>query len=223
MTTTATTTTTVARAGRADVGRVSSALAQAFQDDPVVSWVTPDAARRRALLPAMFRVFTETYLGHDRTYVAGDGGAAALWAPAGVEPVPASEADRFGQRLADILGEDADRALELDTRMDELHPTEACYYLAFLGVVPGRQGRGLGGALLSTVLRRCDAEAAPAYLEATSVDNRRLYARHGFATVGEIALPDGPTLWRMWREPAGRGVHHGSRQPRRTRIGGAPG
>lgn len=196
-----TTTTTITRAGTADLQTVSNALAQAFTDDPVVAWVMPDATRRRALLPATFRLFTETYLAHDETYVGGDGAAAALWAPAGVEPIPASEADRFGEALADILGEDAERALELNTRMEELHPTEACYYLAFVGVVPGQQGRGLGGALLSTVLQRCDAAGAPAYLEATSVDNRRLYARHGFATVGELALPDGPTLWRMWREP----------------------
>ena len=30
---------------------------------------------------------------------------------------------------------------------------------------------------------------------------RRLYARHGFMIAGEIELPDGPSLWPMWREP----------------------
>lgn len=42
--------------------RVSNAFAQAFQDDPVVAWVTPDATRRRALLPATFGLFAEAYM-----------------------------------------------------------------------------------------------------------------------------------------------------------------
>ena len=76
-----------------------------------------------------------------------------------------------------------------------------CYYLNLLGVDPAHHGRGFGSALLAATLRRCDAESSPAYLEATSPRNRRLYARHGFEVVGEIALLDGPSLWRMWREP----------------------
>jgi hypothetical protein len=41
----------------------------------------------------------------------------------------------------------------------------------------------------------------PAYLEATSEINKRLYLRHGFETIGEIRLPSGPSMWPMWREP----------------------
>lgn len=46
-----------------------------------------------------------------------------------------------------------------------------------------------------------DALGDAAYLEATSPDNRRLYERHGFEVTGEIVVPDGPTLWAMWRDP----------------------
>jgi hypothetical protein len=41
----------------------------------------------------------------------------------------------------------------------------------------------------------------PAYLEATSEHNRRLYARHGFEVVGELSADGSPSLWLMWREP----------------------
>ena len=61
--------------------------------------------------------------------------------------------------------------------------------------------RGLGSALMHEVLDRCDRDGTPAYLEATSPDSRRLYLRHGFVVTGEIVLPDGPTMWPMWREP----------------------
>lgn len=134
--------------------------------------------------------------------VAGDGAGAALWAPVGREPVPEGHAEALGQRLATALGDDADRAVELDALLEAHHPAQPCFYLQFVGVVPEHRGDGLGSRLLATVLQRCDATGAPAYLEATSEDNRRLYQRHGFATVGELTLPDGPALWPMWREPA---------------------
>jgi hypothetical protein len=51
------------------------------------------------------------------------------------------------------------------------------------------------------VLEVCDRDAMPAYLEATSEGNKRLYLRHGFEVTGEIKLPDGPSMWPMWRTP----------------------
>lgn len=62
-------------------------------------------------------------------------------------------------------------------------------------------GRGVGSALMRPVLETCDRDGVPAYLEATSERNKRLYLRHGFEVTDEIRLPDGPTLWRMWRAP----------------------
>jgi hypothetical protein len=52
------------------------------------------------------------------------------------------------------------------------------------------------------VLERCDREGVPAYLEASGARNRDLYLRLGFRVTGEIRLPDGPSMWPMWREPA---------------------
>jgi GNAT superfamily N-acetyltransferase len=67
-----------------------------------------------------------------------------------------------------------------------------------------RQGRGLGSELLAPVLRRCDREGVPAYLEASSVQSKRLYERHGFEARGVLAPAGGPTLWPMWRVTRGR-------------------
>lgn len=197
----------VATATPGDVPALSRALARAFHDDPVFEWVIPDAGSRRARLPALFAAFTEVYLTHGETYVAGQEAGAALWAPAGVEPVPADQAETFGERLSAVLHEDADRGLQLQALVDEHHPEQPCFYLQFVGVVPEHRGRGLGSRLLTTVLQHCDATGTPAYLEATSVDNRRLYERHGFDTVGELTVPQGPPLWPMWREPITAPAH----------------
>jgi GNAT superfamily N-acetyltransferase len=85
--------------------------------------------------------------------------------------------------------------------MADVHPAEPHAYLFLIGTRPDRQGAGLGSALLRHVLERCDREGTPAYLEATTAGSRRLYLRHGLAEVGVIQLPDGPPMWRMWRDP----------------------
>ena len=86
--------------------------------------------------------------------------------------------------------------------LDEVHPTEPHWYLAFVCTSPELQGRGYGRSLILDMIGRCDAEKLPAYLEATSERNRSLYERLGFRLTHQIDLPGGPSLWGMWREPA---------------------
>lgn len=191
----------IARAVPADVPTLSGALARAFHDDPVFEWIVPDADHRRARLPSVFAAFADVYLPHRETYVAGEGVGAALWAPAGTEPFPEDRLEAFGERLTAALADDAGRAWELNALLERHHPGRPCFYLQFIGVVPEHRGRGLGSRMLSTVLERCDDTGVPAYLEATSADNLRLYQRHGFDTFREVFLPQGPPLWPMWREP----------------------
>lgn len=191
----------IAPATPADVPALSRTLAQAFYDDPVFEWIIPDPAHRSARLCEMFAAFAEVFLPHRETYVAAAGAGAALWAPAGHDPIPADQLEAFGARLGSALQDDMERGLQVQELLDQHHPEQACFYLQFIGVAPDQQGRGLGSRLLATVLQRCDATGTPAYLEATSVSNRRLYQRHGFETTGEITLPQGPALWPMWRAP----------------------
>lgn len=198
---TAGTTIEIRGATASDVPTIDGTLARAFQDDPVFGWAVPDEEVRRAALPPVFDAFAEVYVPLGESYVAGDGAGAALWAPAGVEPFTEEQSEAFGERMIEILGPHAERTSQLDELLAEHHPEEPCLYLQFVGVVPEQQGRGIGSHLLTTVLERADAIGTPAYLDATSPDNRRLYERHGFETVRELTLPDGPSLWSMWREP----------------------
>ncbi len=184
----------------ADRDTVGEVLARAFHDDPVFEWIVPDARRRSARLSAVFAAFTDAYVVHDESYVAGDGVGAALWLPSGTE-LGEQQFEVLGEQIGAALEDDAERAFEASALLDEHHPEEPCCYLQFMGVLPEQQGRGIGSRLLRSVLDRCDAEGTPAYLEATTVDNRRLYERHGFELLSELTLPDGPPLWSMWRDP----------------------
>jgi ribosomal protein S18 acetylase RimI-like enzyme len=184
------------KATRADLAHVTDTLALSFYDDPVLTWIVGDGSRREQLLPAFFGAVVESYLRYDELYAMDEGVSAAVWAPPGAED---------DQDLPDALGESveeyAPRLSEILGLMEATHPVEPHYYLFLLGTRPGWQGRGLGSSLMAPVLEACDRDGVPAYLEATSERNRQLYLRHGFEVTGEIHLPDGPTMWCMWRSP----------------------
>ena len=165
-------------------------------------WVTPDPERRAAIAPALFELYAEAFVPLGETYLTERLDGAALWAPPGQQPVGEDDAEAFGQRITEIAGDDAERLFELEAAFDEHAPSTPHFHLQLVGTLPERQGQGIGSALIAGVLARCDRDRVPAYLEATSEQNRRLYERHGFVVTGSITPQGGPTLTAMWRNPA---------------------
>jgi GNAT superfamily N-acetyltransferase len=191
----------VRRAGAADLPAVAAVLSRAFYDDPIFRWIFPDDEQRAASLPAFFAVFAEPFAPHDAVFTAAGGRGAALWLPPGRELVAEEQAAEFGRRVLDASGTQADAsrmqaALEL---LDANHPHEPCWFLNFVGVDPSLQGRGVGSTLLRVVLDRADREGTPAFLDATSAENRRLYERHGFVGTRELSVDGSPPFYSMWR------------------------
>ena len=195
---------TIRKAVGADRRAFVETLVAAFHGDPVMIWFVPDRGRRSEILDAFFAVIVDAYEPHGGLYVTEpEPVATAVWVQAGCQLTDEASEQLVG-RLVEAAAEHADHLLEALELMEEQHPAEAHEYLFFLATHPEWQSRGLGSALMREVLDRCDRDGTPAYLEATSLESRRLYLRHGFEVTGEIRLPDGPSMWPMWREPQSR-------------------
>ena len=194
----------VHKATLADAPRLAQALASAFQDDPVIAWIFPDQQRRRAVLPAFmeFRL-RKLAFPYDEVWMTAGGAAAAGWLPPpGRWQLSRRQRLRLLPSLVRFLGRRTASVLGGLERMEERHPDDRSHwYLFILGTEQAAQGRGLGSALLSHMLARVDAEQMPAYLESSSERNLALYGRHGFEVTGEVAIPGGPRIWPMWRQP----------------------
>jgi len=178
-------------------------LARAFEDDPVSAWVLPDQEKRLAGLESMYRsISVPESVEHEDAYVTADGSAAALWIPPGVAKPGPVESLRLVARVIRIWGRGSLRPLRVVSYMESKLPAEPHAHLVFMGVDPDRQGEGIGSGLLRSTLAPLDLAGIPAYLEASTLRNRALYLRHGFANLEQIQLPGGgPPMWRMWREP----------------------
>ncbi|MET7450955.1 GNAT family N-acetyltransferase [Streptomyces sp. NPDC005574] len=191
-------------AGEDDRESVVRLLDQAFQDDPVSRWVFPGDAYRRATHHRLMAAFTDIVLAEGRVEVTEDGAGCALWLPVPAREATEGHADDEGPAQVRAAVDPDNERVELIARLTaDIHPAGRAHeYLWMIAVAPQRQGEGVGSALVESVLDRCDRQALPAYLEASSARSRTLYERLGFALTGRpLDLPDGPRMWPMWREP----------------------
>ncbi len=192
-------------ATKTDIRPLSAALARSFHDDPVATWLLPDDASRVARQARLFAAMTRhQHLGDGGVEVACDGptiGAAALWDPPNRWQESRRAVAMMLPTLIPAMGRRLSALKLLGDLMKAEHPEEPHWYLAVIGADTSARGRGLGAALMRSRLQRCDAEHAPAYLESSKADNVPFYQRFGFEVTGELVVPGGPTLWKMWREP----------------------
>jgi GNAT superfamily N-acetyltransferase len=200
----------IRRVTEADEEQLVELLSLAFFDDPTWSWAFPDPEARMEHYRAWWGLFAHRAISYGWTWMTADGGAAAMWIPAGEPELGAEDEARVEPLLRELLGPHAGAVLTLLERFEANHPSDRPHhYLSLLGTHPEHRGQGKGMALLAENLAQLDELGMPAYLESSNRANDRRYERVGFGLIGEFSAPGGPTLGSMWRDP--RRVPPGSR------------
>ena len=174
-------------------------LASAFHDDPVINWCCNEPSS----LETFFEVTLPPFIPHQLTYLDAQGRGIAAW-------LGPDQQLKWPVRLTSVLKmlrlgglKCLYRLLISSVKTERYHPKTPHYYLFAIGVTPEHKGQGLGTALISHMLRTCDEEGVPAYLENSKQENLRFYEGHGFKVLEEIRFaPSAPPVWLMWREPA---------------------
>lgn len=189
-------------ASTADIDQVADILADAFSDDPCMNWVVPHVG----LYAGFYRLLAQRlFLPSGMVFLDSEARAAAMWLPPGASmrlPMSLEQLWLVFQLVIHSGIGVLPRLQQSHEVMMRRHPREPHYYLHAIGVRGDSQGRGLGSALLKHVIRQCDEESMPAYLESSSALNIPLYQRHGFEIQDEEPIGDGgPPLTFMWREP----------------------
>lgn len=203
-----------------EIDALATTLALAFQNDPISTWIFPDARVRAERHPSFFRIPVQTALEAGEVYTTPDYDGVAVWFPI-VVTKPSDPVDHPAA-FKEACGPCYERFCTLDELMVGRHPTSLDHiYLAFVGVLPERTRRGVGSALLADRLRRCDEQEVAVYLENSNpAHNEQLYRRFGFFRSGPaIQLPasgfatnanrpsdqspigSGPQMCPMWRSP----------------------
>ncbi|HLT85047.1 MAG TPA: GNAT family N-acetyltransferase [Phototrophicaceae bacterium] len=189
---------TVRPATPPELGAVTDLCLTAFADEAVTVWVLPDPTRRRGVLREMLGTTLPELVGAQSVLLAVDREdgplAVSFWVPrpAAAPPPDAPSTDAAPQ---------AERRAVVEAATAARRPSAAHLHLSAMATLPEHRGRGAGSAMLSAGVELARELDLPVYLEASTADNHRLYARHGFRDHGApIHLPGGPTLRPMWRD-----------------------
>lgn len=183
-------------------GVVADVLARAFARDPVITAFIAEGPKQIPKLARYFELESRLlFAGFGEVWLDDDLLGAALWRRPGWYPGPAWPQLRMAPRYVRLFPREFVKASRAMNATGRVHPREPHWYLYAVGVVPEETGKGRGSALLEPVLERCDADGVPAYLEASTADNARLYERLGFEQRDEVEMLPGLSVRPMWREP----------------------
>jgi ribosomal protein S18 acetylase RimI-like enzyme len=176
----------------------TSVITLAFSTDPIARWTYPDPDQYLEYFPRFIKAFAGRSFEKGTAYLAPDFAGAALWLKPGVSP---DEDELLGLVWESTSSEVQKDLFPMFEQMAAFHPKYPHWYLPMIGVEPGRQGSGVGSALLQHSLANCDADALPAYLESSNPKNIPLYERFGFEVIGKIKAGDAPPMYPMLRKP----------------------
>jgi ribosomal protein S18 acetylase RimI-like enzyme len=186
----------------------ADALARAFHNDPLQTYVFPNETERAARSPAHFTpLLRYGMLFGEVLTTEGKPLGAAVWLPPETwEVTPERAAAAELDALPNILGEEAaNRFFSVLGAIDPYHHRDvppAHWYLMVVGVAPEARGQGLGRALLEPIMNRADASGLPCYLETAQPDNVDFYEYLGFKKIVEEVEPQsGLRMWTFRRDP----------------------
>jgi len=184
-------------------------LAQAFQDDPIYTYVFPTIEERLLYTARLAEAMVICCLRYGRVDTTVEVAGVACWLSPGQAEMNLWRSLRTGFALPRAViafpKEARERMLGMVEHMDKVHKQtmdRPHWYLWMIGVKPGSQGQGLGSSLLRPVLNQADAESTPCYLETETESNVAFYEKRGFAIATTENVPGHDLkLWTMIREP----------------------
>ena len=191
----------------------SEVAAKAFEDDPVLSYLTPEDRRSRLQALNWLTDKVLDYCGtHNHIYTTSDVRGVAAWLP---PHQSSSDALQLLREIAQLQlyalpfkcgWNRLWRWLVFLSVTEQAHQQEMedrpHWYLALMVVNPNSQGQGIGSALLQPVLSQASQEGLPCYLITFTERAVRFYQKNGFAVVKNRKFFRGSLpFWTLKRNP----------------------
>ena len=197
---------------RSQIQQASEIAAKAFVDDPMFSYLMPEArqSRLKVLTWLTKNALTYCYL-YGHVYTTAELKGVAAWLP----PEKSFFAVRqllqliLQQRLYLLpfkcgwhkLGRWLSFLKVTEDYHDQDMQTQPHWYLALMFVDPGYQGQGIGSALLKPILDQANSEKIPCYLITFTQQAVKFYQKNGFEIIRESqAAKNAPLFWNLKRD-----------------------
>jgi GNAT superfamily N-acetyltransferase len=198
-----------------DLARAGEVLANAFRGYPFFDYCLGDADNYERMAPRMFASFVRWTMLYGKAWATRDLNAVALRQPPGTRGIGFWNAVRSGLAFSFLRMDRATRrrfarttpiVTETHKRIMGDRPHWHCW---MMGVLPPRQGTGVGRQLMRFTFEQSDRAGLPCYLETFSESSVRVHERQFYSIREAIKIPGTPlTLYAMVRAPQGRTPGH---------------
>ena len=189
-----------------DTDWAAKILEQAFYADPMLNFIYGNSINKPGKLNGFFQVTFRLAALYGDCFATAEKDGVLMMLPPDQTKMTIGKAYRSGLLAAPFkMGwaslsrmmafmDFAEKAHKAATPFDH-------YYIMTVGVLPERQGRGIGKKLMTRALEVVDAHKTPCYLETQNINNVPIYQKFGFEVVSDKELPNGELHnWGMLRE-----------------------
>ena len=188
-----------------DLESAAVLMARAFQDDPYMAYLIPDAAKRLEMLPKFYRVFIKASILNHHAYGVGvplDG--VAIWSVPDQERVNFTGLFRSGLFILVFQGFlfpfiRAIKVMRVIEGMQKKFLQKNDFYLNMLAVSPESQGRGCASKLVRPFLEKADSKSSGVYVKTMKLSTNRIYEHFGFQCKETCKVKTGLSVWALYR------------------------
>ena len=191
-----------------DVQPAGKVLANAFRGYPFFEHCLGDADNYDRMAPGMFASFVRWTMLYGKAWATSDLNAVALRQPPGTRSIGFWNALRSGLAFSFLRMDSATQRrfgrttpiiAETHKRIMGNRPHWHCW---MMGVLPARQGTGVGRQLMRYTFEQSDRAGLPCYLETFSESSVRVHESQFYSIREAIEIPETPlTLYAMVRPP----------------------
>lgn len=178
--------------------RIIDILTEAFDDNPSINYIVKQDSKRKARIRHLMEYCVEVCLATGEIFLSdNEKGCLLIRYPENKLPAFKSLVLDLKLALNSIGLWNIPKVIHREKLIKANQPKLPFYYLWYAGVYPDNQGEGIGSKLMEEVLRHCDKERRPIYLETSVIKNIAWYEKYGFTVCNEIEL--GYRLFQMMR------------------------
>lgn len=192
----------------ADADEAAQVVAQAYVDDPLISYMLPFKSTRVITTYKFMRAYGEININNNRGFGVGAPlQGAAFWKFPDQESMSINvrTLGKFLPLLFTMYPIGIFRARAIIDRIDQLHEKhvrEPHFYLDNLAVLPSARGRGLSSKLIRPFLGMADERGVITYTDTVTQSNVSLYEHFGFECVETSPVGrTGVTVYALLRRP----------------------
>lgn len=173
-------------AAPSDKAVVVDILTQAFDDNKSFNTVLKQDHKREFRLRKVFEYQFDICSKYGRVYLSDDKKSCAVILFPDIQKNTLAEIIS-SIKLLFILGiKSVKKGFNREAKIKKVHPSANIYYLLFIGVYPEHQGKGMGSALLKSLIEDSKQMNRPIFLETYLDKNIALYKKFGFSIYDEL-------------------------------------